>query len=283
MKQKNISIIGAGTMGCGISQVFLQNNYKVNLIDISKNILKKSKDKIASSLSKLVYKEKITEGEKLKYLSNIKTSTELNLVKDSHLIIEAVGENLDLKRGLIKKIEDIVSIDVTIASNTSSISITKLASGAKNPKRIIGLHFFNPAPVLNLVEVVKGKNTSDKTVSLIIDIVKDIGKEPIVVKDSPGFIVNRLLIPMINEAVLIYSENISSKEDIDKAMRLGANHKMGPLGLADFIGLDICLSIMETFYKDLDNPKYKPAPLLKEMVLSGKLGRKSKQGFYKYR
>jgi len=280
---KLISIIGAGTMGCGVSQVFLQNNYEVNLVDISKNILKKSKDKIASNLSKLACKEKITEGEKLKYLSNIKTSTKLNLVKDSQLIIEAVGENLDLKRSLIKKIEDIVSIDVPIASNTSSISITKLAFGAKNPKRIIGLHFFNPAPVLNLVEVVKGKNTSDKTVSLAIDIVKDIGKEPIVVKDSPGFIVNRLLIPMINEAVLICSENISSKEDIDKAMCLGANHKMGPLELADFIGLDVCLSIMETFYKDLDNPKYKPAPLLKKMVLSGKLGRKSKQGFYKYR
>lgn len=282
MKSEKISVIGAGTMGCGITQVFLQNGYKVNLIDTSEKIIKKSKDKIISNLTKFVDKEKIIESESSKFIANLTTASDLGLIKDSYLVIEAVNENLGLKKSLIGKIENIVSRDTIIASNTSSISITKLALEAKNPEMIIGLHFFNPAPILNLVEVVRGMSTSDKTARLAINVIKDIDKEPIIVKDSPGFIVNRLLIPMINEAIILLSKNVANREDIDKAMKLGANHKIGPLELADFIGLDICLSIMETLYEDLKDPKYKPALLLKRMVSLGKLGRKSKKGFYNY-
>ncbi|MCD4670710.1 MAG: 3-hydroxybutyryl-CoA dehydrogenase [Actinomycetia bacterium] len=282
MSKKKISIIGAGTMGQGITQVFLQHGYKVILIDIDLDILKKAKNKIADIYSKLVAKEKISQEDKDLYMDNLNISEDFKLLKDIPVIIETIKEDLKIKITLIKSIEEMVSGEAIIASNTSSLSITEIASGLIRPERFIGLHFFNPAPLLGLVEVVIGNKTSGKVKDKIISLVKDIEKEPIIVKDSPGFIVNRLTIPYINEAIALFSEEIASREDIDNAMRLGANYQMGPLELADYIGLDVCLNIMENLYRDLNDSKYKPSRLLCKMVKLGKIGRKTEEGFYKY-
>ena len=270
-------------MGQGIAQVFLQHGYKVILIDIDLDILKKAKNKIADIYSGLVAKEKISQEDKNLYMDNLDISEDFKLLKDIPIIIETIKEDLKIKTNLFKSIEGMVSCEAIIASNTSSLSITEIASSLIKPERFIGLHFFNPATLLGLVEVVIGDKTSENVKDEIISMVKGIEKEPVIVKDSPGFIVNRLLIPYINEAIILFSEKAASSEDIDTAMKLGANYQMGPLELADYIGLDVCLDIMENLYRDLDDSKYKPSRLLCKMVASGKLGRKTGEGFYKYR
>jgi len=280
--KKSLAIIGAGTMGVGIAQVFLQAGFKVLLLDIDPNILKEAEKRIEDIYSLLVEKEKISPGDRDAYLSNLKPATDLEILKDIPLIVEAVKEDLQIKKRLLVKVEEVVPEYSIITSNTSSFSINRLASGLKKPGRFMGLHFFNPAPLLPLVEVIMGEKTLKKVKDKIIGLLKSIDLEPVEVKDSPGFIVNRLLIPYINKAVDLLSEAVASRDDIDKAMRLGANHPMGPLELADHIGLDICLNIMENFYEDSGNSGYKPSDLLKKMVSSGKLGEKTGEGFYNY-
>ncbi len=281
--KKSVAIIGAGTMGTGITQVFLQAGFKALLLDIDPGILKEAEKRIADIYSLLVEKEKISLKDRDFYLSNLNTSTSLEMLKDIPLIIETAKEDLQIKKKLLGKVEEIVPEHTIITSNTSSFSINRLASGLKRPERFIGLHFFNPPPLLPLVEVIMGEKTLKEVKDEIINLLKSIDREPVEVKDCPGFIVNRLLIPYINKAVDLLSEAAASRDDIDKAMRLGANHPMGPLELADHIGLDICLDIMENLYKDLDNSGYKPSDLLKKMVISGKLGKKTGEGFYKYK
>ncbi len=282
MKNKNISIIGAGTMGSGISQVFLQKNFKVTLIDITPGILKKAAEKIISVYEYLVEKGKIKESDKRNYLDNFGTSMDFGSLKSSGLIIETIKEDYESKVDLYKKIECMVPEDMIIASNTSSLAISRLALGFKNPERFLGIHFTNPAPLMDLVEVVKGEKTSNDIMARAVKLVKSIGKVPVKVKDSPGFILNRLLFLYINEAAVLMYGKIAAVGDIDKAMRLGANYQMGPLELADLVGLDITLTILENLYKELKDPKFKPCPILKEKVLSGKLGKKTGEGFYKY-
>ena len=270
-------------MGTGITQVFLQAGFKVILLDIDAGMLKEAVKRIGGIYLLLVEKEKISLEDRGTYLSNLNTATGLEALENIPLVIETVKEDLQIKKELLGKIEEIVHDHTIITSNTSSFSINGLASGLKKPGRFIGLHFFNPAPLLPLVEVITGVKTSKKVKDKVIDLLKSINKEPVEVRDSPGFIVNRLLIPYINKAVDLLSETVASIDDIDKAMRLGANHPMGPLELADHIGLDICLDIMENLYGDLNDPGYKPSDLLKKMVSSGKLGKKTKEGFYKYK
>lgn len=281
--KKSVAIVGAGTMGTGIAQVFLQAGFKVMLLDIDHGILKGAKKRLADIYLMLVEKEKISTGDRDFYISNLDTSTSLEMVKDIPLIIETAKEDLKIKKKLLEKIEDIVSHNTIITSNTSSFSINELALGLKRPEMFMGLHFFNPPPLLPLVEVIAGEKTLKQVKDKITDLLKSIDREPVGVKDSPGFIVNRLLLPYINKAIGLLSEAAASRDDIDKAMRLGANHPMGPLELADHIGLDICLDIMENLYGDLDDIGYKPSDLLKKMVSDGKLGKKTGEGFYKYK
>ena len=281
--KKNVTIVGAGTMGTGITQVFLQADFNVILLDIGPSILKEAVKRIEGIYSLLLEKEKISLEDRGTYLSNLNTATGLEILENIPLVIETVKEDLQIKKELLGKIEEIVHDHTIITSNTSSFSINGLASGLKKPGRFIGLHFFNPAPLLPLVEVITGVKTLKKVKDKVMDLLKSINKEPVEVRDSPGFIVNRLLIPYINKAADLLSKSVASRDDIDKAMRLGANHPMGPLELADHIGLDICLDIMENLYGDLNDPGYKPSDLLKKMVSSGKLGKKTKEGFYKYK
>lgn len=280
--EKSLAIIGAGTMGTGIAQVFLQAGFKVMLLDIDVGMLEEAVKRIGDIYSILVEKEKMGIEDRDIYLNNLKTATDLEILKDMPLVIETVKENLKIKKELLEKVEDIVPDHTIITSNTSSFSINELASGLKKPGRFLGLHFFNPAPILPLVEVITGEKTLKKVKDKVMGLLKSINREPVEVKDSPGFIVNRLLIPYINKAVDLLSEAAASRDDIDKAMMLGANHPMGPLELADHIGLDICLDIMENLYRDFSDPGYKPSDLLRTMVSSKKLGRKTGEGFYKY-
>ena len=281
--KKSVAIVGAGTMGTGITQVFLQAGFNVILLDICPGILKEAVKRIEGIYSLLLEKEKISLEDRGTYLSNLNTATGLEALENIPLVIETVKEDLQIKKELLGKIEEIVHDHTIITSNTSSFSINGLASGLKKPGRFIGLHFFNSAPLLPLVEVITGERTSKKVKDKVMDLLKSINKEPVEVRDSPGFIVNRLLIPYINKAVDLLSEATASRDDIDKAMRLGANHPMGPLELADHIGLDICLDIMENLYRGHGDPGYKPSDLLKKMVSSGKLGKKTGEGFYKYK
>ena len=279
---EKISIIGAGTMGSGIAQVFAVNGYEVNLIDTSDALLERALSSITDNLGRQVRKEIISRDEVENAVKSINLSTEMDVAADSQLLIEAVFENSEVKKKVFEELERISDREAILATNTSSISITDIASATNREDKVIGMHFFNPAPAMELVEIIKGKSTGEETYQAVRKVVKSLGKTPVEVNDSPGFISNRVLMPMINEAVFALMEGVSSADDIDTVMKLGMNHPMGPLRLADFIGLDVCLNIMEILQNGLNSDKYAPCPLLKEKVESGELGRKTGSGFYKY-
>lgn len=279
---KKITVIGCGTMGNGIAQVFAQNNYLVNLIDIDKAYLDKGIAIISGSMDRQIKKGIITEDAKMTALEKITTSTDLRMARDSQLVIEAIPESIDPKLEIFKKLADICSPDVILASNTSSMPITRMAAATRNPANFIGMHFMNPVPMMKLIELIRGIATSDETFAVIHELAKKLGKTPVEVNDYPGFIANRILMPMINEAIYAHMEGVGTIEAIDEVMKLGAGHPMGPFTLADFIGLDVCLAILEVMHDGLGDPKYRPCPLLKKMVQAGYLGRKTKRGFYKY-
>jgi 3-hydroxybutyryl-CoA dehydrogenase len=278
----SVGVIGAGTMGSGIAEVFAQAGYDVVLVDTSDEFLDRGLKRITSGLDKLVDRERLTSEKRDAILSRIEGSIDMERLSNCTMVVEAVPEDRELKAGIFKQISEIVDPETILASNTSSLSITELGHCATNPERVIGMHFFNPVTKLDLVEVVPGRSTSDDTVAFTVALAMQLGKTPIVVSDTPGFVANRLLIPMINEAVFALNEGVASADDIDAVMRLGASHKMGPLELADMIGLDVVLSIMEAMHHSFGDDKYRPAPLLRQMVGGGQLGRKSGQGFYQY-
>ena len=280
---KNVAVIGAGTMGNGIAHTFAQNGYKVQLIDISRASLDQGLATIAKNLDRMVAKEKISEQDKKDTLNNITTFTDLKTgVEYASLVVEAATENLDLKLKIFKDLEVFCPDDTIMASNTSSISITEIAAVTTRPDMVIGMHFMNPVPIMKLVEIIKGYNTSDQTYNTVADISKKLGKIPVMVNDYPGFVANRILMPMINEAIETLYNGVAGVKEIDTVMILGMAHPMGPLALADFIGLDVCLSILNVMYDGFKNPKYAPCPLLVNMVMAGKLGVKSAEGFYDY-
>ena len=280
---KNITVIGAGTMGNGIAHIFAQKGFNVNLVDISANALEKAINTIGKNLDRMVQKEKITKEEREQTLSNLLTFTDIQKgVKNAELVVEAATEDIDLKLKIFRELDTLCHKNTILASNTSSISITEIAAVTNRAEIVIGMHFMNPVPIMKLVEVIRGKKTSDQVTSTIIEISKDLGKIPVEVNDAPGFVANRILMPMINEAIYTLHENISSVEGIDTVMILGMSHPMGPLHLADFIGLDVCLSILEVMHEGFGGKKYTPCPLLIKMVESGKLGVKSEVGFYDY-
>ncbi len=277
-----VLIIGSGTMGRGIAQVIAKSGIKVILNDLNEQLLSNSIKVISNDLAKLVNKGKITEDVKAGILANITTTIDFNTAKNVDLVIEAAVENIDIKKQLFKQLDLVINPQAILATNTSSLSITEIATSTSRPDRVIGIHFFNPAPVMKLVEVIKGLTTSEDTFNLVSEFVSSINKEQVNVSEAPGFVVNRLLIPMINEAIGIYSERVATIEDIDKAMMLGANHPIGPLALADLIGIDVVLAIMEVLYAEFSEDKYRPHPYLRKMVRAGMLGRKTKKGFYNY-
>lgn len=280
---KNITVIGSGTMGNGIAHVFAQNNYKVNLVDVNEAALKKALDTIAKNLDRQVSKGQLTEADKANTLSNITTHTELKQgAASADLVIEAATENMNIKLDIFRQLDEIAPANCILASNTSSISITKIASVTKRADKVIGMHFMNPVPVMKLVEVISGYKTSAEVTETILNLSKAIGKVPAASNDYPGFIANRILMPMINEAIISLHEGVGGVEEIDTVMKLGMAHPMGPLQLADFIGLDVCLAILNVLNDGFGNPKYAPCPLLVNMVTAGNLGAKSGEGFYKY-
>ncbi|SDZ61807.1 3-hydroxybutyryl-CoA dehydrogenase [Pseudomonas sp. NFIX28] len=282
MNLHNIGVIGAGTMGNGIAQVCALAGFDVTLLDISDSALQKAMATVSKNLDRQIAKDSLSEAQKLAALGRIRTSTDYASLAEAQLVIEAATENLDLKLRVLQQIAAQVSVECVIASNTSSLSITQLAASVVAPERFIGLHFFNPVPVMGLIEVIRGLQTSDATHALAIDLATRLGKVAITAGNRPGFVVNRILVPMINEAILVLQEGLASAEDIDAGMRLGCNQPIGPLALADLIGLDTLLAILQSFYDGFNDSKYRPAPLLKEMVAAGYLGRKSGRGFYAY-
>ena len=279
---QTIGVIGAGTMGNGIAQACAVSGLSVAMIDIDDAAVARGRNAVSSSLDRLVKKEKLSATDKDAALARIAGGTDYGALAKCDFVIEAATENEPLKVRILKQIDEIAKADAILATNTSSISITKLAAATKRADRFIGMHFFNPVPMMALVELVRGLQTSDATVEATSALAKRLGKTPIVVKNAPGFVVNRLLCPMLNEAVFAFSEGLASAQQIDDGMKLGCNHPIGPLALCDMVGLDVLLAVMETFYRDFNDPKYRPAPLLKEMVAAGYLGRKSGRGFYTY-
>ena len=280
---KNITVIGAGTMGNGIAHTFAQKDFNVNLVDISADALERAITTISKNLDRMVKKERITEDDKDNTLSNITTYTDIKEgVKGVDLVVEAATENIDLKLKIFKQLDEICDTNTLLATNTSSISITKIAAVTNRPTQVIGMHFMNPVPVMKLVEVIRGYATSDKVTKRIMEMSRTLGKSPVEVNDYPGFVANRILMPMINESIETLFQGVAGVEEIDTVMMLGMAHPMGPLHLADFIGLDVCLSILEVMHEGFGNPKYAPNPLLVNMVTAGKLGIKSGEGFYNY-
>lgn len=279
---KKISVIGAGTMGTDIAQVFARSGFDVVIRDITDEIIKGSAAKLEKSLARLVEKGKMTDDEKQSITGHITFTTDLTKSADSDVVIEAIIEDTAIKKELFRTLDGLCKPETIFATNTSSISITELASAVNRKDRFIGMHFFNPVPVMKLVEIIRGVATSDETFKAIMELTVTIGKEPVEVNDAPGFIVNKVLIPMINEAICLLQDNVASAEDIDKAMRLGANHPMGPLALSDLIGNDVVLHIMNILYEETGDPKYRPCMLLKKMVRAGMLGKKTGRGFYQY-
>ncbi len=279
---KKIGVLGAGTMGSGIAQVIAQSGYEVILRDIKNEFVEKGLKGIEKNLDRSVKKERITKKDKEETLKNITTTTEVEKLKDVDLVIEAVNENMDLKKKIFEELDEVINEDAILASNTSALSITEIANITERPSKIVGVHFFNPVPVMKLVELIRGIATSDETFEEVKTFVEELGKSGVEVNEAPGFIVNRILVPMINEAAFMLNEGVASAKDIDKAMKLGANHPIGPLALGDMIGLDVCLAIMETLYEEFADPKYRPCPLIRKKVRAGQLGRKTKEGFYSY-
>jgi 3-hydroxybutyryl-CoA dehydrogenase len=280
---KNIAVIGAGTMGNGIAHTFAQFNYKVSLIDISEASLEKGMTTIAKNLDRMVSKEKISEADKTQTLLNISTFTSIKEgVKNADLVVEAATENSVLKTKIFKELDEVCADHTILATNTSSISITQIAAATNRPEKVIGMHFMNPVPIMKLVEIIRGYNTSNEVMETIVALSKKVHKIPVEVNDYPGFVANRILMPMINESIETLYNNVAGVEEIDTVMKLGMAHPMGPLQLADFIGLDVCLSILNVLHDGFKNSKYAPCPLLVNMVMAGKLGVKSGEGFYDY-
>jgi len=282
MQLARVAVLGAGTMGNGIAQVFAQHGHSVVLGDIEPAILDRARATIQKSLTRFVDKGRLSAADRDAALGRIRTSTDLGDAAEADLVVEAVVERLDAKSTLFRELDRLAPAAAILASNTSSISITRLAAVTGRPEQVIGMHFMNPVPVMALVEVIRGQATSDATTGTVMDLARSLGKTPVEVSDFPGFVANRVLMPMINEAVFAVYEGVATAEAVDQVMKLGMNHPMGPLTLADFIGLDVCLAILEVLHDGLGDPKYRPCPLLKRMVAAGWLGRKSGRGFYSY-
>lgn len=279
---KKIGVLGTGTMGAGIVQVLAQHGYEVVMRARHQSSVDKGLAKVEKNLAKLVKKEKIAQADMDAAMKLISGSTDISIIKDVDLVIEASTEDMDAKKALLKEVDELVKPECIIASNTSSLSITEIAMATGKPDKVIGMHFFNPVPAMKLVEVINGLLTSEETNKAVTDLSTELGKTPVQIKEAPGFVVNRILIPMINEAITILNEGVASAEDIDTAMKLGCNHPMGPLALGDLIGLDVCLAIMEVLYTQFGDPKYRPNILLRQMVAAGKLGMKTGEGFFDY-
>jgi 3-hydroxybutyryl-CoA dehydrogenase len=275
-------VVGAGTMGNGIAQVLAASGRKVRLVDVNRQALDRGMTAIQKSLSKLVEKGKVSAADKDATLERLQPATDLDALQGSTIAIEAVVESLPTKMAVFAKLQEILGEDAVLASNTSSISITEIARTVQRPERVIGMHFMNPVPLMELVEIVRGVKTSEETVGRVRDLAAELGKTPVVVQDYPGFVSNRVLMPMINEAIFCLMEGVADKEAIDTVMKLGMAHPMGPLKLADLIGLDVCLQILEVLHQGFGDPKYRPCPLLRNMVAAGRLGRKTGEGFYSY-
>lgn len=282
MAIKTIGVIGAGTMGSGIAQAFSAKGFSVILQDVSNAALEKGVATISNSLDRLIKKGVATADEKVQTLKHISSTTNVADLEKADLVIEAATENESVKIKILQGVEAVLRPETIIATNTSSLSITKLAAATKRPDKMVGMHFFNPVPMMALVEIIRGLQTSEATIDAVTELAKALGKTPIGVKNSAGFVVNRILCPMINEAIFVYSEGLASAAEIDEGMKLGCNHPIGPLALADLIGLDVLLAVMDVLYRAFEDPKYRAAPLLKEMVDAGYLGRKSGRGFYTY-